>query len=171
MSLNDLFESVRKALMAQKGMSIMVGLALVVLAVVVLNGRSPRQAPPSLPGPVIESKETGESAKPERPPRQEKSMPQEIQALLGSVGRTDPFSLPKRGVVRKVRRQSEFSLEGIIWDRQKPLAIINDQIVSEGEVLEGRVIERIEKNRVILKGEGRSEIMTLADDLEEEEIK
>ena len=70
----------------------------------------------------------------------------------------DPFSLEKRKVIGKEEITSilfeELTIKGIIWDSQKPLAIINGEVVGEGSIIKGMEIKRIEPNYVVLEAEG-----------------
>lgn len=43
-----------------------------------------------------------------------------------------------------------FTLEGIIWKEEKPLAIINDQIITKGDFIQGAKIVDIKKDGVII---------------------
>jgi len=56
-----------------------------------------------------------------------------------------PFVLQK-----SKRNDSGLILGGIFWDKDKPQAIINNQIVGLGEELEGYRVIEIKKDRVIL---------------------
>lgn len=44
----------------------------------------------------------------------------------------------------------DFLISGIIWDEENPKTIINGEILNEGETIGGFVIEKIEKQKVIL---------------------
>jgi hypothetical protein len=44
-----------------------------------------------------------------------------------------------------------FNLEGIVWDKQKPLAMINNQIIAEGEEVGGYLVTKIHKNSIEVK--------------------
>ena len=47
-------------------------------------------------------------------------------------------------------------LNGIVWDREHPLVIINDQLLSVGDTIEEREITKITQTQVFLK-EGSAE--------------
>ena len=48
----------------------------------------------------------------------------------------------------------EFVINGLIWDREKPYAIINEDIYGEGAEIEGYTVSSISKSRIVLiKGE------------------
>ena len=83
---------------------------------------------------------------------------QEEKFLYASHDKRDPFlplvdkkgrpvSIVEGGVQFKA---SDLYLEGIIWDEVKPMAIINDEVVSSGDKIRGVTIEKIEKDKVIL---------------------
>lgn len=65
--------------------------------------------------------------------------------LLDRKGR--PITVVEGGVQFKV---SDLYLEGIIWDDIKPMAIINDEVVSAGDKIRGVEIVDIQKDKVIL---------------------
>ncbi|MDP2940173.1 MAG: general secretion pathway protein GspB [Candidatus Omnitrophota bacterium] len=47
-------------------------------------------------------------------------------------------------------------LKGIIWDKQKPLVIINDKVYKEGAVIfEGLILEKINPDNIILNDRGQ----------------
>jgi len=60
----------------------------------------------------------------------------------------DPFmAVP---IVSEKTLQSGVDLTGIIWDENKPLAIIDGEIVKKGSNVNGKTIVEIKKDRVIL---------------------
>jgi len=69
-----------------------------------------------------------------------------------SKGRKNPFAPP---VAKKTELSVEdfsnmnLSIEGIIWDEKKPLAIVNGKIVKEGDIIEGIVVSEILKDSVV----------------------
>jgi hypothetical protein len=65
--------------------------------------------------------------------------------LMDKKGR--PVSVVEGGLQFKA---SDLFLEGIMWDDRKPMAIINDEIVSAGDKIKGMTVIKIEKNKVIL---------------------
>ena len=62
-------------------------------------------------------------------------------------GRDDPFSpiTGKREII-----EDKTGLQGISWDEEQPLAIIDGVIVGVGDRVSGREVVKIEKDRVIL---------------------
>ena len=74
----------------------------------------------------------------------------------------DPFSLSERNVSGEKAITSKvlkLSLKGILWDSQKPLAIISGEVVGEGGTIKGIKIKRIEPNYVVLEVEGEEELL------------
>ena len=65
--------------------------------------------------------------------------------LVDKKGR--PVAVVEGGIQFKI---SDLSLEGIIWDETKPLAIINDEVVGCGDKVSGVTVVKIEKDKVIL---------------------
>jgi len=76
-----------------------------------------------------------------------------------SVGETrDPFSWPAE-IVAKLHPAggslgkdmlSKFILQGIIWDEEEPLAIINNKILMTGDRIMDITLAMIEKDQVVL---------------------
>lgn len=87
----------------------------------------------------------------------------------------DPFSLEKRKVAGKKRVTSylfgELILKGIVWDSQRPLAIINEEVVGEGSIIKGMQIKRIEPDHVVLEVDGEEKILFIKDVGKDENIK
>jgi len=95
-----------------------------------------------------------------------KEMPPEIQALLSSVGREDPFLLGSRRMTAEQANNQSLYLRGVVWDQVKPMAIINDIIVTVGDIISEKEVVKIERERVILK-EGEEEIMLRLGEIEQ----
>jgi len=60
----------------------------------------------------------------------------------------DPFTAAP--IVLKGNTQSGFALTGILWDKIKPLAIIDGEVVKKGDQLGGKTVEDIRQDMVIL---------------------
>jgi hypothetical protein len=60
-------------------------------------------------------------------------------------------------------RQAVFNLTGILQGK-KNLAIINDEVVGEGDIVEGKKIIQISKKKVILDGETEKIILEIQDE-------
>ena len=71
----------------------------------------------------------------------------EEQAKLIELKR-DPFTAAP--IVSEKTLQSGVDLTGILWDRDKPLAIIDGEIVKKGGRVGGKTIIEIKRDRVIL---------------------
>ncbi|HSR36477.1 MAG TPA: type II secretion system protein N [Desulfurivibrionaceae bacterium] len=84
------------------------------------------------------------------------------QEATGAVPERDPFNWSREQINRfkdqepKLRSSTVagLTLSGIIWDRKKPLAIINDRVVSVGDTVKGSVILEILKDMVVFEQEG-----------------
>jgi len=107
-----------------------------------LNQRGPR---------VV--KETRQELEAQKKP-QEKEVPKKIQNLLTTVGRDDPFIPPAQKGKMQGPGYSSFVLVGIVWDEKNPYAIINNNILSIGDVVNQRKIIRIDKEAVFLEKDG-----------------
>ena len=64
----------------------------------------------------------------------------------------------KRDPFAPVSKQAshELSLNGIVWDQENPLAIINDTIVKVGSAVDGNTIVDIQENSVTLTNGSRT---------------
>ena len=72
-----------------------------------------------------------------------------------SHGARDPFVSPATGVVESVQSQKEVHLEGIVLDPNGgSVAIINGQMVREGDMIEGLILKKLEKNRALFDKNG-----------------
>lgn len=76
--------------------------------------------------------------------------------VYDSHGRKDPFSPPVIDVSKDVGQDiiAGIKLEGIIWDSDKPLAIINEKVVGVGEMVAGVKVISITQNEVIFDVNG-----------------
>lgn len=84
---------------------------------------------------------------------EKKIMPEEIRRLLENVGRDDPFVPPQKGYRTSLPVTEKSQLEGIIWSEDKPMAIINGEIVGEGQIIGDKKIIKIEKDSVIVESQ------------------
>ena len=57
--------------------------------------------------------------------------------------------------------EEKFLISAIIWGARKPQAIINDTIVTTGEMLDGGEIVKIDKQGVHIKFEGREALLSI----------
>jgi hypothetical protein len=55
----------------------------------------------------------------------------------------------------------EFKLTGIMWDKQRPMAIINDKLIKKGDKVKDLTVVEIKESEVILESEKNRYILTL----------
>jgi len=85
----------------------------------------------------------------------------EADYLLQELKQKNPFR-PDHAVGNiAVEGGSENVLKGIIWDSQKPFAIIGDSVVMEGDYVDNKKVIKIDKDAVILDNNGKEEILGL----------
>jgi hypothetical protein len=95
--------------------------------------------------------------------------PEKIEAFLGhktavSPLERDPFNWSREQInIFKGQEPRELSnsiggltLTGIIWDTNKPQAVINDRLVTKGETINNMVVREILKDLVIFEENGLS---------------
>ncbi|MDP3731698.1 MAG: hypothetical protein Q8R31_01530 [Candidatus Omnitrophota bacterium] len=58
----------------------------------------------------------------------------------------NPFSISGA----PIRRLGALTINGILWDKKNPLAIINEEIVKVGDKIDGNTVVGIKQDRVIL---------------------
>jgi hypothetical protein len=73
----------------------------------------------------------------------------------------DPFVAQGKLKKKGPSAPTTLHLSGIMWDEKKPAAIINDNIVSAGDEVQGKKIIKIEKDKVILQEDGQEYILRL----------
>jgi len=156
-----------KAVKKQKGLSILLSLAIVILIVILASGqKAPMEnsAALNMPSSVSSSSKKKDITRWKRV-RKEKEMPEAVKTLMSKVGREDPFHKPTRGIAPEPLRirSGMMVLEGIIWDGQKALAIIGDQIVGEGDFIGAMEIIRIEEGHVVYVEQGRHGTLILGE--------
>lgn len=74
----------------------------------------------------------------------------------------DPFNWPASQVKkfksfdRKSRTElfAGLSLTGIIWDKKKPIAVINGKMLGVGDIIKGAKVKKIQKESVMLRKHG-----------------
>jgi len=71
-----------------------------------------------------------------------------LQFLLERLRKRNPF--PAGSAVSDIN----LIVEGIIWDKENPIAVINGKFVSVGDFVEGNEIVEIQKTRVLIKKPG-----------------
>lgn len=131
--------------MDKKHLKIVIAVGLVVVLILVFANSSKRMKqklrPGTAPSATIES--------PSVPPTQGTIGPGEMVKEHLEWGRC-PFSGKVYSGAVGVGRAISFRLTGIIWDEKNPQALINDTIVSEGDILGSCTVIKIDKNKVIL---------------------
>jgi type II secretory pathway component PulC len=85
---------------------------------------------------------------------------QEMEYLLNELRKKNPF---RPDHVSSVIMQPEggTDLKGIVWDKQKPFAIIGDTVAMEGDSVDGKKVIKINKDSVVLEEEGRQVTLRL----------
>lgn len=100
--------------------------------------------------------------------------PEKIEAVLGQktvgppLGR-DPFNWSREQISffksQEPREKSNsiggLTLTGIIWDKNNPLAVINDRLVARGEAVGDSIVQQILKDLVIFEQNGVSHTLWL----------
>jgi hypothetical protein len=78
----------------------------------------------------------------------------------------DPFyrSGPQAVSSAPAAMPSQWNLDGILFDPLSPAAIINNQIVRAGEIIDGAQIKKINRNSVILDNNGNVVSLNLEKD-------
>jgi len=77
-------------------------------------------------------------------------------AGFAQEGRRDPFVPLVRGgrfvtATKAATGIEGVVLEGVLWDPDRPIAIINGELVGEGEIIDGFLVKQIGVDRVVLK--------------------
>lgn len=90
---------------------------------------------------------------------------EDVQKFSYEEGK-DPFSLERRKVVSGEKGVAsgflkELVLKGILWDSQRPLAIINGEVVGKGSIIKGMEIKRIEPDYVVLDVGGEEKVLLI----------
>ncbi|MBI4394775.1 MAG: hypothetical protein HY583_01115 [Candidatus Omnitrophica bacterium] len=90
--------------------------------------------------------------------------------IYDSHGKRDPFVSVGEGYTGGGFGIGELRLEGVIVDAQgDSYALVNGEIVREGESLEGFLLKKVEKNRAIFDKDG--EVVEVVLSQEEEDLK
>ena len=96
--------------------------------------------------------------------RPEKIMPHQGQTEASPALERDPFNWNRDQInffkSQEPREKSNsiggLTLSGIIWDKTKPQAVINDHLVTKGEKVNGSVVQQILKDLVVVEQNGVS---------------
>ncbi|MBI2870807.1 MAG: hypothetical protein HYY14_03765 [Candidatus Omnitrophica bacterium] len=151
---------------------IRLGAAVLILIFILLGNMSRtrgKAAPPRPPETQAVEAERAGLTKPIPPPRE---ITPEIEAVLARVGRVDPFRVPSADEASpiKVISPGGLVLEGIILDGEERLAIVNNRIVAEGEIVAGRKILKIEDEKIRVDDKGSEIIIRLVPREEERRV-
>ncbi len=149
-----------------------------VLALVVMNAlRQTRETsegkpepPPATPEKTGGEEVTGEDVKPVLNSIPEEDLNKQRERLTMEWGR-DPFfgawgqEGEEQGPVdyseEETKEPSELSLTAISWMAENPIALINKQLVSEGEFVLGYEVVEIQRDKVILRKGDKKHVLTL----------
>ncbi len=82
----------------------------------------------------------------------------QVRTHVSGWGRS-PFELVGGGAMGA----KGLALNGIVWDENFPLAMINDQVLGVGEKIDNRQIKKITRTEVTLEEQGREFILTLGE--------
>lgn len=106
-----------------------------------------------------------EAAKVIRVPHQKKISPEQTdnqtaEFLLKELRQKNPFRKDHTvGITIEIK--GAFGLRGIIWDAQRPFALIGDSVVSQGDDIDNKKVIKINKDSVILDNAGTEEVLRL----------
>lgn len=91
------------------------------------------------------------------------SAEKESEFVYNSHDKKDPFTAYVAEVegTEDVATLSDMRLEGIIWDENKPIAVINDKVMAVGDVIDGAVIKEIKQNEVVFEVNGQKSSIKL----------
>lgn len=108
-------------------------------------------------------RETSRVSRPRIPPKPtaEELENKENDYLLQELKQKNPFRADHAVGNIAVEGGSENILKGIIWDSQKPYAIIGDSVIMEGDYIDNKKVIKIDKDAVILDNNGKEEILRL----------
>ena len=80
--------------------------------------------------------------------------------MMADVGREDPFLPPQEQEVF-ADQSSGLQLMGITYGGSRPMAIINDTMVYEGDLIEDKKVVKINETSVVIEDEGVQYILEL----------
>jgi len=82
---------------------------------------------------------------------QQEDMDRDFALTLDKLKAKNPFSKNHADIAKYKFRSGNLVLSGIFYDGKRPLALINDQMVGEGEAIAGKCVIKITRDEVILK--------------------
>lgn len=121
---------------------IITGAAILIFIVLLVNTftKSKRPSPPPTP--------VSRPAPEEVEPTLARRVKPELEKKRELDWRRDPFGLEK--IIVEGEEAIQLILKGIIWDEEKPFAIINEVVVNKGDKIEGNTVIEIKRDSVIL---------------------
>ena len=82
-------------------------------------------------------------------------------AAQNSSSQEKGLSFPFRNVLEPVKSRSGFELSGIMLSADGPVAIINNEIVKQGDVIDGASVSSIKENSVNLSYQGQELVLSV----------
>lgn len=86
---------------------------------------------------------------------------QDLDTLLQSLKEKNPFRPDHTSRYTGSNIQPANILKGIVWDSDRPYAIIGNRVVIEGDDIDNKKVIRIERDSVTLESEGKEEVLKL----------
>lgn len=71
----------------------------------------------------------------------------------------DPFALPGQGVT--IQTGGQFVLSAVVWDENRPLAVVDGEVVKIGQQINGYTVSKINKENVVLTKDGKEQTVHL----------
>jgi len=99
--------------------------------------------------------------KPVNPISKDKTTSVKLETKSGVKAQGAPSASKDKKKLLFPVRHSDFILSGILYDQEKPLAIINERIVSEGASINGAKLVEVKLNSVKLSLKGKEFILKL----------
>lgn len=80
-----------------------------------------------------------------------KNREKDFSLVLEDLKRKNPFTKDHSEIYKYKFTSGTLNLSGVIYDEKRPLAIINGQIVAEGEMVDNKRVIKITPTEVVLK--------------------
>jgi type II secretory pathway component PulC len=82
----------------------------------------------------------------------------DTEFIYDDHGKKDPFGPPKMGSQDSLGENilMDLRVEGIIWDEDNPIAVVNGKVVGVGDSVNGVKIIKIKQNEVIFDVQGKT---------------
>jgi len=125
------------------------GILLLVLFILVISAATARKAKKAVLDNIGKSGVLEEKTPLEDSSSRPKNLFQQLEDQTKGLTLTrDPFIFAPMAVSGE--GDSAFRLNGIFWDKQGPVALINDNFVKKGESIDSAIVVEIKQDRVIL---------------------